>query len=191
MAATYVKTSPATLLALRPPQTRYRVTLERDNTLVPFFGDDWRAVVSDTADAINRAGQGIVVLGYPQPADSDRTAVLDVRTTVPQGSMLSVGDIVRAADAGSRWSRVARIEDIGPVVGFSDPAGRSADAERRAAESARAEQSAATNTITARLGAVVAGGRSLTTLALVAVVAAAAAYVLFTARGAAAALSGK
>lgn len=187
----YVRTSPATPLASRPPQTRYRVTLERDNALVPFFGSDWESVVSDTADAVNRVGTGIVVLGYNRPAPDAKTAVFDVRVTVPQGSGLAVSDIVRAAEYGSTWSRVARIEDVGPVVGFSDPVGQAADAATRAAEAVRAERAAADASIFNRLTGAATASRRLLTLGLAAAIVVALAYVLFTARGMAAALSGK
>jgi hypothetical protein len=187
----YVKTSPAALLALRPPQTRYRVTLERDNAFVPFFGDDWDAVVSATADAVNRLGTGIVVLGYPRPANSDRTAVFDVRVNVAEGSGLSVGDIVRAADQGSPWSRVVRIEDVGPVVGFSEPERQAADAAARAAGAVAAEQAAADRTFLARVAGFAGQSSRLVTVVAIAAAVVALAYIVSNARGAAAALSGK
>jgi hypothetical protein len=102
-----------------------------------------------------------------------------------------VGDIVRAADQGSPWSRVVRIEDVGPVVGFSEPERQAADAAARAAGAVAAEQAAADRTFLARVAGFAGQSSRLVTVVAIAAAVVALAYIVSNARGAAAALSGK
>lgn len=138
----YVNTSSAGALGAYP-RARYRLTVERAGLSSVSFALgvlSWPNVVAQVQEAIGRSGFGIP-LGSPRPADSDRVAVLDVRAPTSPGTGDSVGDLVTAANAGSDYARVVRVERLPPVPGFSDPA-RSADNDAREAEATRAASDA-------------------------------------------------
>lgn len=136
----YVNTSALGLLTAYP-RAVYRVTMERAGVSALSYATGllrWRTVVTEVIDAIGRSRYGIV-LGTPLPSDADRTAVIEVRAPTAPGTADSVSGLVTAANAGSPYARVVRVERLPPVPG----AGSAAEAERQAgreAEQDRAER---------------------------------------------------
>lgn len=156
MAITYVGTQANALLNAYP-RAVYRMTLGRAGVSALSYATGllkWRDQVTQVIEGIGRSGFGIV-LGTPLPSDADTVAVIEVRAPTNPASGDSVGDLVRAAENASPYSKVTRVERLGPVPGFSDPGAQADRQAGRESEQGRAAQEAATSGPLAELRAIV------------------------------------
>jgi hypothetical protein len=141
------------------PRSRLRITVERSAT--PQLGiQTFDAAVLDTVDAIARSGTA-VPMGYARPGAQDRSTVIDLLIPATSSPSESAGDVARAADGGSLWTKITRMELLPPTPATSDTRAQDADRNARDAAARRAEADAQASSPLAQLVGAVKSARGL------------------------------
>jgi hypothetical protein len=162
------------------PRARLRLTLERSAT--PQLGiQTFDAAVQDTVDAIARSGTA-VPMGYARPGAQDRATIVDCLIPLTSSPSESAGDVARAADTGSLWTKITRMELLPITPATSDTRTQEIERAQRDVEARRAEESAQASSPLTQIVNAVKSARGLFLLGVVAVIVVGGAYLVSQAR---------
>lgn len=162
------------------PRARLRITVERSAT--PQLGiQTFDAAVLDTVDAIARSGTA-VPMGYARPGAQDRSTVIDLLIPLTSSPSESAGDVARAADGGSLWTKITRMELLPPTPATSDTRAQADDNAARDAAARKAEADAVRTSPLAQLSRAIGNAQLIVKLGLVAVIIVGGVYLIRSAR---------
>jgi hypothetical protein len=162
------------------PRARLRITVERSAT--PQLGiQTFDAAVQDTVDAIARSGTAIP-MGYARPGAQDRSTVIDLLIPLTSSPSESAGDVARAGDTGSLWTKITRMELLSITPAISDTRAQELERAQRDVEARRAEADAQASSPFAQLAGAIRSARGLFLIGVVAIIVVGSAYLVSQAR---------